>query len=94
MIQEYSEWTIGMSTDRLPAFAALAKAFGTYLQVGPEQYLADFGLSISVCSLSSVGSPAQAGTVCPRFHLMFALTHFPIRTSTCSLQYIEYYLDS
>jgi hypothetical protein len=40
MIQEYSERTLGMSTDRLPAFAALAKAFGTYLQVGTEQYLA------------------------------------------------------
>jgi hypothetical protein len=44
--------------------------------------------------VSAVRSLAQAGTVCPRFHLMFALTHFPIRTSTCSLQYIEYYLDS
>jgi hypothetical protein len=45
-------------------------------------------------AVSAVGSPARAGTVCPRFHLMFALTHFPIRTSTCSLQYIEYYLES
>jgi hypothetical protein len=44
--------------------------------------------------VSAIGSPARAGTVCSRFHLMFALTHFPIRTSTCSLQYIEYYLDS
>jgi hypothetical protein len=25
---------------------------------------------------------------------MFALTHFPMRTSTCSLQYIEHYLHS
>jgi hypothetical protein len=40
------------------------------------------------CSVSAVGSPARAGTVCPRFHRMFALTHFPIRTSACSLQYI------
>jgi hypothetical protein len=44
--------------------------------------------------VSAVGSPARAGTVCPRFHLMFALTHFPMRTSTCSLQYIEHYLHS
>jgi hypothetical protein len=45
-------------------------------------------------ALSAVGSPTRAGTVCPKFHLMFALTHFPIRTSTCSFRYIEYYLDS
>jgi hypothetical protein len=44
--------------------------------------------------LSAVGSPARASTVCPRFHLMFALTHFPIRANVCSLQYIEYYLHS
>jgi len=38
--------------------------------------------------LSAVGSPARASTVCPRLHHMFALMHFPIRTSACSLQYI------
>ena len=38
--------------------------------------------------LSAVGSPARAGTVCPRFHRMFALTHSPLRTSACSIQYI------
>jgi hypothetical protein len=40
MIEEYSKRTLGESTDRLPAFAALAKAFGIYLGLGPEQYLA------------------------------------------------------
>ncbi|KAH7406314.1 heterokaryon incompatibility protein-domain-containing protein [Phaeosphaeria sp. MPI-PUGE-AT-0046c] len=40
MVQEYSERTLTESTDRLPAFAALAKAFGTYLRRGPEEYLA------------------------------------------------------
>ena len=39
--------------------------------------------------LSAVGSPALASTVCPRFHHMFALTHFPFRTSACSVQYID-----
>jgi hypothetical protein len=39
-IQEYSRRFLTKSTDRLPAFAALAKAFGTYLGLGPEQYLA------------------------------------------------------
>jgi hypothetical protein len=39
--------------------------------------------------LSAVGSPARAGTVCPRFHHMFALTHFPFRTSACSIEYID-----
>jgi hypothetical protein len=44
--------------------------------------------------LSGLGSPARAGTVCPRFHLMFTLMHFPIRASACSLQCIDYYLHS
>jgi hypothetical protein len=82
MIQEYSEWTIGMSTDRLPAFAALAKAFGTYLQVGPEQYLADFGLSISVCSFVSRSSGKEPG----RFRSVQLIAVCPIVPShLCSI---------
>jgi hypothetical protein len=45
-------------------------------------------LCIIMQFLSAVGSPARADTVCPRFHHMFALTHFPLRTSACSIQYI------
>ncbi|TVY33653.1 hypothetical protein LSUB1_G006306 [Lachnellula subtilissima] len=40
LVQEYSERTLSQRTDRLPAFAAMAKAFGTFLQLEPEQYLA------------------------------------------------------
>ena len=40
MVQEYSSRTLDKSIDRLPAFAAIAEAFGSYLGQGPEQYYA------------------------------------------------------
>ncbi|KAF2194402.1 HET-domain-containing protein, partial [Zopfia rhizophila CBS 207.26] len=40
LVDEYSRRSLGQRTDRLPAFAAIAEAFGTFLQVVPEQYLA------------------------------------------------------
>lgn len=40
MVQEYSPRTLTDRIDRLPAFAAIAEAFGSYLGLGPEQYYA------------------------------------------------------
>jgi hypothetical protein len=40
LVEEYSNRALGQRMDRLPAFAAIAKAFGTFLQLEPEQYLA------------------------------------------------------
>jgi hypothetical protein len=56
-------------------------------QITPGQITTIGGDALSF-ELSAVGSPARAGTVCPRFHRMFALTHFPLRTSAFSIQYI------
>lgn len=48
MVREYSLRTLGESIDRLPAFAAIAEAFGSYLGLGPEQYYAGLW-ALDVC---------------------------------------------
>jgi hypothetical protein len=40
LVQDYSERKLSERTDRLPAFAAMAKAFGFFLGLKPDQYLA------------------------------------------------------
>jgi hypothetical protein len=40
LVQDYSERKLSERTDRLPAFAAMAKAFGSFLGLKPDQYLA------------------------------------------------------
>ena len=40
LVHEYSNRNLTQPTDKLPAFAAIAKAFGTLLQLDPECYLA------------------------------------------------------
>jgi hypothetical protein len=40
MVREYSSRTLEKGIDRLPAFAAIAEAFGRYLGLEPEQYYA------------------------------------------------------
>jgi hypothetical protein len=40
LVVEYSRRTLNERTDKLPAFAAMAKSFASFLQLEPEQYLA------------------------------------------------------
>jgi hypothetical protein len=40
LVQDYSKRELTHRTDRLPAFAAMAKAFGSFLGLKPDQYLA------------------------------------------------------
>lgn len=51
LVEEYSIRDFTIPTDRLPAFAAMAKGFGTFLGLDPKQYLAglwDFDLSMQL----------------------------------------------
>jgi hypothetical protein len=40
LVMEYSKRDLGQRADRLPAFAAIAKAFGSFLQLDSDQYVA------------------------------------------------------